>query len=350
MDDKIVNEINPEESLHNISQKNIFARTVDFVWSFIFGSYKRMVVSLFAFLLFFAFYSYLVPSPTHFPIESTITIEKGTTLRKIAQNLESEGVIRSQFLFRMLVILFGGEKSANAGEYFLNEKEDVFIIAHRIVNGEFGLTPITVQIPEGLNTKEIALYLSNSIDTFDMKKFLLLAKNDEGYLFPDTYYFLPNVSEEEVYKTMRENFNIHLKEISKEIKDFGRPIKDVVTMASIIELEASDLETKRNISGVLWNRIDINMPLQVDAVFVYLLKKGTSQLSLEDLKMDSPYNTYKNIGLPPGPISNPSLDSILAAVTPIKSGYLYYLADKKGKTYFSKTFIEHKRKKSIYIK
>jgi len=291
----------------------------------------------------------LIYPPSSFPVGDLITIEKGSTLKDIARDLKSEDVIRSPFLFRGAVILLGGEKSAHAGDYYLYSKEEVFTLAYRIAHGKFGLTPMKVQIPEGLNIEETALLLSNSINEFDMTKFLSLAKEDEGYLFPDTYHFLPNVSEEEVYQTIKETFDIRLGEISEEIQNFGKPIKDIVTMASIIELEASDFETKRAISGVLWNRIEIGMPLQVDASFAHLLGKGTSQLSLEDLEIDSPYNTYTHAGLPPGPISNPGLDSLLAAVTPTKHNYYYYLADKEGITHFSKTFEEHTRKKAQYI-
>ncbi len=319
----------------------------------LFGSRTKVTLTISAFILVFSFYNLFVRAPLDFPIKQIVIVEKGSILKEIAMDFKSLNIIRSPFLFRAGIILLGGEKSSHAGEYLLNKKENVFTISYRITKGRFNLTPITVLVPEGLNNKEVALHLSNTIETFDMTKFISLSKNDEGYLFPDTYNFLPNVSEEEVYKTMKTNFSIRLQEIGGDVEVFMKnsnvSIKDIITMASIIELEANDFETKREISGVLWNRIDINMALQVDASFAYLLGKGTSQLSLEDLQMDSPYNTYKNTGLPPGPIANPGLDSILAAVTPTKNNYYYYLADKSGVTHFSKTFAEHSRKKAIYI-
>ena len=362
IEDEMVDNTTKDKNKKTNTQDDSFPQTIDFSQSFTHRVYKKKTILFFVLLLFLILlpllYFFSVRPPESFPTRSTITIEKGATLIDITKKLKSENVIRSQFLFYSTVIILDGEKSANAGDYYLYEKEGVFSIAYRISSGKFGLTPTVIRIPEGLNNRETALFLSNSINNFDMTKFLSLAKNDEGYLFPDTYHFLPNVSEKEVYKTMKKTFNLRLGEISDEvnnfIKDSGNPakysIKDIITMASIIELEASDFKTKQEISGVLWNRIKINMPLQVDASFAYLLGKGTSQLSLEDLEIDSPYNTYKNVGLPPGPISNPSLSSILAAVTPTKSDYLYYLADKNGKTYFSRTFIEHVRKKGVYIK
>jgi len=120
-------------------------------------------------------------------------------------------------------------------------------------------------------------------------------------------------------------------------------------MASLLEEEARTLETRRMISGILWHRIDIDMPLQVDAVFPYILGKNTYEVTLEELKIDSPYNTYKYKGLPFGPISNPGLSSLSAAANPIENDNIFYLADVKGNTYYSKTFDEHKRKKSLYV-
>jgi len=330
-------------------QRSFFGKMVNFL----FGSPVKKAVFFLIFLLLFTLYTSLVRPPSAFPVAHIVGVEKGSTLKDIAQDFKLRGVIRSPLLFRAGVILLGGEKSAHAGEYYLGDREGVFIIAYRVARGEFGLTPIVVRVPEGLNIEETALLLSNKIDTFDMTKFLSFAKQSEGYLFPDTYYFLPNVSEEKVFRIMKETFTIRVKEIENEIELFSREtnrtLEEIVIMASIIELEASDLETRRNVSGVLWNRMDIGMALQVDASFVHLLGKGTSQLSLEDLKIDSPYNTYTHVGLPPGPISNPGLSSLLSAVTPISHDYYYYLADKDRVTHFSKTFAEHTRKKAIYI-
>ena len=120
-------------------------------------------------------------------------------------------------------------------------------------------------------------------------------------------------------------------------------------MASILEREAHDLEDRRMIADVLWRRLELGMPLQVDATFLYTLGKTTFDLTDADLEGDDPYNTYVNKGLPPGPIGSPSLESILAAVTPIKSDYLYYLADKNNVTYYSETYEEHLQKKRKYL-
>ncbi|MBI2618424.1 endolytic transglycosylase MltG [Candidatus Kaiserbacteria bacterium] len=314
-----------------------------------FGTRKRKTVFFAALFILYAAYFNFFTAPASFPVGHIVTIEKGMTIEDIGVLLQSEDVIRSSVLFRISTMLLNGERNAHAGDYYFEKQAGVFPIAFRITHGEFGLEQIIVRIPEGFTVKEIAGKLSSSLDTFDGQLFISLAKADEGYLFPDTYHFLPNVSEQEVFRVMKETFNRRMESIASEIEAFGKPRDSVVIMASILEREAHDAETKRKIAGVLWSRIALGMPLQVDASFVYILGKGTAELSLDDLKIDSPYNTYLYAGLPPGPISNPGLDSLRAAVTPIESNYLYYLADKNGVTHFSETFEEHKRKKVEFL-
>ena len=120
-------------------------------------------------------------------------------------------------------------------------------------------------------------------------------------------------------------------------------------MASLLEKEARTTESRRIIAGILWKRLEIGMLLQVDAVFGYIINKGSLQLTLEDLSIDSPYNTYRYKGLPIGPIANPGLDSLQAATMPILTDYLFYLSDKEGTMHYSETFEEHKRKKRLYL-
>ena len=133
------------------------------------------------------------------------------------------------------------------------------------------------------------------------------------------------------------------------IKKSGRTQDEILTMASILEKEASKIKDRQQIAGVLWHRIDVGMPLQVDAVFPYIIGKNTFELTREDLAVDSPYNTYKYKGLPPGPIGNPGLDSILAAATPIKSKYVFFLSDKQGNFHYAVTYAQHLVNKAKYL-
>jgi UPF0755 protein len=149
---------------------------------------------------------------------------------------------------------------------------------------------------------------------------------------------------------MEDNFNLKIKSISEDLAKTKRKLRDIIIMASIIEEEAKDEISRKIVSGILWRRIDIGMALQVDASFLYVNGKKTHDLTLEDLAIDSPYNTYKYAGLPPGAITNPGIDSILAAVYPTKNPYLYYLTGTDGKMYYAKSFEEHIENKRQYLK
>ena len=195
----------------------------------------------------------------------------------------------------------------------------------------------------------MAVIFKKSIPSFDEEKFMEETQKDEGYLFPDTYLFFPNVTTEEITRTLKSNFNKKTESLGGEIKKSEKAIKEILTMASILEKEARKREDIEIISGILWKRIEIGMALQVDAPFVYYNGKGTYNLTTKDLKTDSPYNTYTRKGLPVGPIGNPGIDSILAAIYPKSSPYLFYLSDRDGNIYYSANFEKHKKNKILYI-
>jgi len=148
---------------------------------------------------------------------------------------------------------------------------------------------------------------------------------------------------------MENNFNVKISEIQDKIEKSKKSLKDVIIMASILEKEGNSFESNKIIAGILWKRIEIGMPLQVDAVFPYIIGKNTYELTLEDLKVDSKYNTYLHKGLPPGPISNPGIYSILATLEPIKTDNLYYLSDKNGTMHYATNFEQHKKNKELYL-
>lgn len=294
------------------------------------------------------FVSFIQP-PGQFPVGALVTISDGASLPKAAQELRDAGVIRSESAFRLLVALQGGAHTVHAGDYLFKEPMDVFGIAHTVIIGAYGLDPTRFRVPEGATVRDMAKLFSTQLLRFDSAEFIEKATPMEGYLFPDTYFFLPNTSTEKVIATMRQNFDAHIAEVQDTINASGRSLEDIVTMASLVEREARDSEDRRMIAGVLWNRIDRGMLLQVDAAFLYTLGKGTFDLTVSDLKSDSPYNTYVHKGLPPTPIGSPSLDAILAAANPTPNKYLYYLADKKGVTHYSKTYAEHLKNKAKYL-
>ena len=294
-------------------------------------------------------YVHVIQPPDNFPVDKLVSVPEGSSLRNIASDMEANGVVRSDFMLRLLIGITGKTRSVRAGDYLFKEPRDIFSIARALAIGQYGLEPLRVRIHEGAMIKEMAMIFSKQFERFNADRFLAEAQPEEGYLFPDTYFFMPNATEKTLIQAMRQNFDQQLSTISRQIASSTHSLSDIVIMASIVEREARDPEDRRMIAGVLWNRLSRGMALQVDVTFLYTIGKGTFQLTTKDLTNDSPYNTYVHKGFPPTPIGSPSLDSLLAAAVPTKNSYLYYLADHSGVTYFSKTYQEHLRKKRLYL-
>ena len=307
-------------------------------------------VVLFFIGIFFLLWISAISAPALFPEGVVIEIPNGVTLDDVATLLEEKSIVRSAMLFKGLVWFGWGDENVVSGQYVFKIPRTVFGIAGRIASGAYGLDFEEVLIPEGASVREAALLVKQKIPVFDVKHFLEIALPDEGYLFPDTYRFLPNVTSEVVRRDMRQNFDVRTLELTGKVVASGKNLHEIVTMASILEEEARTMHTRRVIAGILWKRIVMGMPLQVDAVFVYINGKNTYQLTTNDLKIDSPYNTYKHKGLPPGPITNPGLESLRAALDPIETPYLFYLSDKEGNMHYARTHEEHVRNKEIYVR
>ena len=294
-------------------------------------------------------YVFVIMPPSDFPLRTLITVPEGAGVSEIARSLQEQQVIRSPLAFQVLAVVLGHERELHAGDYLFKEPQSIFAVLQALSLGAYGMEPARVRIPEGAMTRTMAVILSKSLLRFNAENFLAQAQPMEGYLFPDTYFFLPNTTEDTVIRTMRQNFDVHIAEFLPDIEASGHTLEEVVTMASMLEREARKTEDRRMIAGVLWNRLERGMALQVDAVFLYILGRATFDLTMEDLTNDVPYNTYTRKGLPPGPIGSPSLDSIKAAIHPTENSYLFYLADNSGVTHYSKTYEEHLRKKRQYL-
>lgn len=289
-------------------------------------------------------------APANFPTSNySFHIEKGSSLSDISENLMKVGIIKSPFFLKATTKILSWNNGVLAGDYIFNEKENVFQVSQRLVSGEQNQLRIKVTIPEGTNVADMAFIFLKAFPKFNTQKFVALAKKEEGYLYPDTYNFFANTKPEEIIKTMRDNFDKKMKTIQKEIIASKRSLKDIVIMASIVEKEASGMEERKMIAGVLWKRIDEGMLLQVDPPFYFITGK-TSGVTYKDLEVDSPYNTYKNKGLPIGPIANPSIDAIIATINPIKSEHYFYLTGKDGKMYYAVTYEGHLVNKNKYMK
>lgn len=296
----------------------------------------------------------------------TYTVQKGWGDDEIAKDLEKLGIIRSNYFFRFYVIASLTHGSLQAGDYILSPKMSIHQIAQKMAQGD--VIKDNIVILEGWSKEDIGEYLQKK-GICNQDYFVSLVEKDysaefdfladkpknldiEGYLFPDTYEISKGETCEDIIISMLTNFGKKLTpELREEIKKgpVGTPktIFDVVTMASLIEKEVRLMDDKKIVSGILWKRLAIDMPLQLDATINYITGKGVPGASIKDTKIDSPYNTYKYTGLPLGPISNPGLNSITAAVHPKKTNYWYYLSD--GITHFSETLEQHNAAKAKYL-
>ncbi len=295
-----------------------------------------ILVLVLVFLLLF--YYFFLSAPSTFPINQIITIEKGTSFKKVAADFEEQGIIRSAFWFDTFGWILRSREDVKAGEYFFEESISAMKLFLEVTKNGGRSNLVRVTIPEGASIDEIVMIFEG----FGFKGFKIENKEElEGYLFPDTYFVPTNISAESMIEIMRENFD---KKTTTEMREH-----DIVTMASLIEKEASKEKDRKLISGILWKRIDVGMPLQVDVVFPYIINKYSLQLTNEDLRVDSPYNTYTNKGLPPGPIANPGLNSLEAALNPTESDYWFYLSDRQGNMHYSATYEQHLEKRKIYL-
>ena len=312
---------------------------------------KKITLLILIFLtlgIFFIWQGIYLPKDL-FGEEKFFLVEKGQGLFQIAEDLEKEGLIKNAFYFKTYVLLKNQARSLQAGEYLLSPSMRISEITQKIISGDIVKEEIT--IIEGWNLKDIGFYFENR-GMFQAEELYDERADLEGYFFPDTYQTRRGATLEEIIKMVTGNFNKKLtKELREEIERQGKIISEIVTMASIIEKEVQTLEDKEIVSGIFWERIKEKKPLQSCATIAYI--KGVNQwrYSFEDTRIESPYNTYLNLGLPIGPISNPGLDSIKAAIFPKKTDYNYFLNDPEtGKTIFSKTLEEHNIAKVKYLK
>jgi len=332
--------------------KTFMRRSFDTTHVFLTSSciwYALSIVVLSVYILSMIIYLFFIQPPSDFPHEYTVRISNGQTLSSVSTYLEKNNVIKSPFAFRMIAILLGKEKQVVAGDYYFHDPTNMYTVVSRITQGKT-LSPVDrITIPEGVTMYDIAQILDHNLHSFDPIVFLQHARDYEGYLFPDTYSFTSSVDEEDVVVRMYETFQRNIKPLSQPITESSYTLEEIIIMASLIEKEANKYRDRRMISGVLRNRLEIKMPLQIDAAFSHVNGKSTYELTRADLQTDSPFNTYINKGLPPYPIANPGLDSIKAAVDPIDHNYLYYLADKKNNTYYAETFEGHKKNRRKYM-
>ncbi len=297
-----------------------------------------------------ALHEWVLSPPASFPVGTIIVIEKGSTAVSVARELSEAGLLKHPRVLEVFLRLSGADDSLRPGPYRFSSPQNALSIGVRLSLGDFGIPATRLTFIEGSTVRDMAAKIASTTLTVSRNDFISAAGPYEGYLFPDTYTFQPDATAESIVKDLRANFEENTKKFMQEAAEQRKSFSSIIVMASIIEKEARLEEERHMISGILWNRIARGMPLQVDAVFGYIFGRNTYSPSFEDLTVDSPYNTYKNKGLPPGPINNPGSAAIDAALHPTKSNYLFYLTGRDGVTRYAATYAEHIRNQERYLR
>ncbi len=332
------------------------------------GKKITIIISVLFFLIVVPILSYLyyqaaANRPSQTEKEVTYEIQKGDDVFTTAEGLFEKNAINSKFLFILYMFIHGYDKTMQAGVYTIKAGTSVAGLAGMF---QHGFNDVKVTFKEGWRSEEIAREASAKLSNVDYKKFVETAKPNEGYLFPDTYFFQKNVLYVEVISEMRNNFDLKTQDIltPDNLAKVALTKEQAVILASIVEREASNSEDRAIIAGILMKRLKEEMKLDVDATVQYAvafqaecqanastctpikdnpvnINWWPSPLTAEDLNIDSPFNTRKVMGLPPTPISNPGLSAISAVINPKVTDYYYYLVDSTGGTHYARTLDEH---------
>ena len=292
-------------------------------------------------------------------VDSTIiTIEKGMSLNKVSELLHEKNILVNEDIFKLKVIGRRLASKVPTGKFLIEGKISDAILIDLIFNK--GPMKLKLTVPEGLQSKKLFENINTLLNKeydFDqyfksqliLNKYNINAKTLEGYLYPNTYYLYHDSSPEEIIDILLQEFwNQFDKNLQDRANQLGFSVHEVVTLASIIEGEAM-LDTEREtISSVYHNRLKINMKLQADPTIQYIIPGPPKALSIRDLRIKSDYNTYQNYGLPPGPINNPGIESLKAALYPKKTNFLFFVAQGDGSHAFTTNEKDHEEAKRVY--
>ncbi len=288
--------------------------------------------------------------PANFPSAEAFVIEPGAGLRTVTADLYQAGFIRSRWLFYSLFTQEFDPRQIRAGRYRFEQPLSARDIAQRIVAGGERPDLLRLTFIEGERVTQFAARAHTVIPDFDIETFITLATPYEGQLFPDTYVVPPDFTAEQLFTLLRETYTERMAPLQSAIANHQLSEMGIITLASIVEREANTPESKGLVAGILLDRLTIGMPLQADASIEYVLDKPLSELTPADLRIDSPYNTYLNRGLPPTPIGNPGLTAIMAVLEPTPSDYLFYITGRDGNFYYARTYEEHQRNIARYLR
>lgn len=310
-------------------------------------------------------------------LTKSFVIQDGEGVHQISRELKQDGLIDNSYIFESYVWYCQAGAKILAGEHEIKDNWSVRQLVNALTSGNDLQNEEAIRVIEGWNLNDLSDYFDKNgliakADFFKLVGYPAKSNNQipaewasqypflqaippgvslEGYLFPDTYRIYKIAKPEEIIKKMLDNFQLKAwPQISQGLSAKKMTPNDILTLASILEKEAKTLPDKKAVAGVYYNRLKIGMALQADPTVNYITGKQTDRPSLDDLKSNNLYNTYKYPGLPPGPICNPGLDSIMAAVYPGKSDYLYFINTPDGKLIFAKTLQEHQANRAKYLK
>ncbi len=312
-----------------------------------------VVLSSFVFFTVILFYTFFTPNYYKGQAPRRFEIKKGETVTKIVDRLYTQGIIPGKLSMRIAIFIYGAESKIKAARFTIPNGLNYLDLVKLLANGPADYLRI-VTIHPGASDKWIAAKLRQSalidsakfIEFIQDKRFIssigLNSNSLTGYLLPQKYEVYERSSAEEIITKFVEAFNNFMNDsLKQKIKKLKLTLPEVITLASIVEAETNKVEEMPKIAATYLNRLKIGMPLQADPTIQYILPGGWKRLLYDDLKIDSPYNTYKYKGLPPGPINNPGKDAILSVIYPANVNYLYFVADGNGGHLFSSTYNQH---------
>ncbi len=376
MEGNCLNENRPrfEQWIHNLQERKKEAKLVRKI------VFVSMMVVVFLFIGiavggYWYISSALKPVDAQNDTPVTVEIPIGSTVDSITSTLAENDIVKDARVFKYYLKL-KNESDFQAGIYELTQSMTLEEITKSLKSGEAYHEPLfSITIPEGLRLEKIGELVADKTD-YTEDQFMETVKDSEfiaslqqtypelitdevvrenvrypleGYLFPETYpFYEENPPLQDMISQMVDEMNNEVTPFLDLMKELN--VHEVLTFASLLELEATASTDRRKIAGVFYNRLEEEMPLQTDPTVLYALGEWKDRVVYEDLEIDDPYNTYKNAGLPPGPIAAPGLESIEATLDPKRSDYLYFLADAEdGEVYFSESLEEHERKAELYI-
>lgn len=280
-------------------------------------------------------------APSDFVSPTSVTIEAGLTAKSITEKLEEANVVRSKHLLYFALTLLHDPTDIKASVFVFDTPLSTLQVASRLVAGDFDSDLVRFTHFEGERATHVANRAGEVLTNFDTEAFLALAVPLEGKLYPDTYFVPADFTAQQLVDLMLQTFNEETAPLQEKMSQSALSENEILTLASILEREANSPESMRIVSGILQGRMSAGMPLQADASVEYILDKPLKELTPDDLKVDSPYNTYLNRGLPPTPIGNPGIDAIMAVLEPTPSDYVFYITDNDGVFHYAKTYDEH---------